>query len=447
MSSSPTSSKPNRAKVFFAGAATAFIALASFAYHLSREPHFMDESAYLSQTYFAKLFAEGKVHDVSWIEYPGIDLPPLAKYSIGLAVSIGGERFLTKGDARRWYLSPGTFQPETAAMLYAGRWSSVVFGVLGVASLYAIGVMASGRISVGLGSAFLLIANPLFRMHARRAMADAPVEGLMLLSLALGLWFWKRAIEAEGIAFGRLSLAALAGVVSGLAVAAKLNGGLAVMAFCSWCLLGMHVASNNRIRIELAAGFLLFVTLSFATFVLTNPTIYAHPQIALTEEFARVNGMGIVDRTKLVIDHRAKVASSSASGFIEATPTFDRKAGAFFVQGFGRFGPMGPSASNSRIRYDPRQDWGAVVWLPIVLAGFGWCAFGGRLQARDGRAPSLWCVGVHAFLAWVVVITFLPLAWDRYFLSIQPCSAILAAGVIDATIRFCSRKALGRTTT
>ena len=68
------------------------------------------------------------------------------------------------------------------------------------------------------------------------------------------------------------------------------------------------------------------------------------------------------------------------------------KAAVFAVQGFGRFGPFGPSKSNSEVRYQLGQDWGLALWWPLVLVGVFQTFQLGRRQLRDGRAA----VGVRA---------------------------------------------------
>jgi hypothetical protein len=115
-----------------------------------------------------------------------------------------------------------------------------------------------------------------------------------------------------------------------------------------------------------------------------------------------------------------------------ALPTAFDKLATVCVQGFGRFGPFGPHESNSRIRYDPKQDWGAVLWLPLVALGAVLAAVRGRAQRNAGEAPTAWAILLQTGIAMLVVTAYLPLAWDRYYLSLQPGSALLAAGAVVA---------------
>jgi hypothetical protein len=51
----------------------------------------------------------------------------------------------------------------------------------------------------------------------------------------------------------------------------------------------------------------------------------------------------------------------------------------------------------------------------------------GFRQFRVGDPPAAWAVVLQAGVATLVVTAFIPLAWDRYFLSIQPGFALLAS--------------------
>ncbi len=97
------------------------------------------------------------------------------------------------------------------------------------------------------------------------------------------------------------------------------------------------------------------------------------------------------------------------------------------VQGFGRFGPLGPRKSVSTLRYDLHQDWGALLWLPVVLAGVLTAIRLGALQQRLSQPPLGWALVVWSALSLLVVTAYLPMAWDRYQLPIQAPAALLAA--------------------
>ena len=213
-----------------------------FGWDLASEPHFVDESAYISQSFYADLWLQQKWDDPLWLSYAGYDLPPLPKYVIGLALRLEGHRRPTPAAMVAWYRDTSSrFVSEQA--LVAARRPSVLFGTLGCLAIYAIGTIALDR-RLGLLAAFLLMLNPLYCMHARRAMSDVPAESLILASLAVGLWAWKRLLADQGSRpISMLALVFGSGVLGGLATLSKLNGSLAGIILAGWAALAISIAS------------------------------------------------------------------------------------------------------------------------------------------------------------------------------------------------------------
>ncbi len=60
------------------------VAAACFSLGLRNAP-FVDEYAYITQSYQPDLVFAGKLNDISWLDTPGYDLVPLPKYWINLA--------------------------------------------------------------------------------------------------------------------------------------------------------------------------------------------------------------------------------------------------------------------------------------------------------------------------------------------------------------------------
>ena len=104
------------------------------------------------------------------------------------------------------------------------------------------------------------------------------------------------------------------------------------------------------------------------------------------------------------------------------------------MQGYGRFSPLGPRHSDSTRRYDWGQDWGALIWLPTVVAGAIVTYRRGRGQLRRAAPPSAWAVLVAALVPLVAVATYIPLAWDRYYLALQPGAILLASAALTAPL-------------
>ncbi len=445
-----SSARSMRGGVTLAAAVVFLVGSASFLWNLDREPHFIDESAYISQTYFSTLLFEGRVHDSGWVEYPAIDLPPLPKYLIGLFLSKAGERIPGRDAARAWYLDQ-SIRCESDAMLRIARYPSVLLGGIGCAAIFAIGRIVWGRTSAGLLAAFFLAINPLYRLHARRAMADVPAEAMILCAIAIAAWAWRAAIqESDGStntpasSLGiRLIAWFAAGVFAGLAVLAKLNGGLGLMtvvAIAFWGARTPRLAKSKRFEFLIAP--LVASAAAFVTFAALNPTVYARPAGVPPRAYPGTLEQGVIARCKTIVDHRVEVSRIALSRFpSDALPTLRDKCEVFLVQGFGRFGPFGRAHSDSRIRFDVHQDRGASIWAPIVVAGLLLAAIRGRRRpdetgsAEPQSPPGSQLLIIQTLIAWTTVVSFLPLAWDRYLLSIQPAAALAAAGLIDSVVR------------
>lgn len=405
------------------------VALAVFAWGLT-DGSFWDEYAYITQCYYADLFFAGHRDDPAWLdEPPAIDLQPIPKYLVGASFRLAHLRMPHRSDAFRWYDNPHTrFGPPDA--LTIARLPIVVLGVAGILALFGCGQAIGGRWTATLAG-LLLIADPLYRLHAHRAMSDVPCEAFSIGSMGLALVGLSRPGVNRGFRSGLLLLA-LAGVASGLAIDCKLNGLLGPMVIASWGgLLMIAPGSGWRMRMSIVAGGVAAVSAMLVTLVLFNPTYTCHPRVPASQpEFAVRTQEPPWERFRRMVEFRLSTAEGQRK-----MAKFDRdvvrgpseKLAVFMVQGFGRFGPLGPSQSNSEVRYDAGQDWGLIVWWPIVIFGVVRAGRIGRRQLRDGELPTAWALLVWAAIAWAVVAAYLPLAWDRYFLPVQAPNALLGA--------------------
>jgi 4-amino-4-deoxy-L-arabinose transferase-like glycosyltransferase len=416
--------------------ATALLVIAS---GVSAEPDFADEWAYISQSYFWADLA--KPDDPHWLEYPAYDLPPLPKYAIGFALSQAGYRLPKSAAALAWYRNT-SWKAHPEAMLAAARRPSVLMGTIGCMAIFALGALAVDR-RVGLLAAGFLMLNPLYLQQARRAMSDVYAEALIVSCAAVGMLAWERILSGRSGAIRGILTFTVSGVLGGLAVLAKLNGGLGLMVLAAWCVLGLLVERRSwKPRGMLVAGTLTAGLAALVVFVMLNPFVTARPTGHLTPEARAIRRAGILDRCLGLIRHRLEVPRGQQAIFPHnALPGTTEKLKAVAVQGFGRFGLLGRKRYDaerdiwwfdSTQRYDWRQDAGALLWLPLVTAGAVWYAHRGHVQYREGRVPSCWAILLQATVALVTVTAFLPLAWDRFFLSIQPGSCLLASGPIVA---------------
>ncbi len=280
---------------------------------------------------------------------------------------------------------------------------------------------------VGAFAAILLIVNPLYRLHAHRAMSDVPCEAFMAAALGLALWACQRIGSRRGVWSG-LGLFGLAGLCSGLSIACKLNGLLVPIVMTGWSGLSLLLPRTGwRMKAALAVGTCISMAVAGATFIALNPALTARPRALLHSSPYALPTEGIASRFGDMI--RLRLDSSSyqkkqMSHNALATPT--DKLTVFAVQGFGRFGPLGPRKSNSVIRYQLEQDWGLALWWPMVVIGLVRAYRVGRRQVLEGAMPTAWALSIWAIAAWFVVAAYLPMAWDRYLLPIQVPNTLLA---------------------
>jgi 4-amino-4-deoxy-L-arabinose transferase-like glycosyltransferase len=407
-------------------ASVAFLAPAVFLSGLY-DDDFVDEYAYITQSYYADLFFGGHRDDPAWLDEFALDLQPLPKYFIGPGLHAANIRMPGPRDAARWYWnSHARFGPPTA--LTVARLPFIATAVLGCLALFGCGLLIGGR-WVGAIGALLLTINPLFRLHAHRAMSDVPCEAFMIAALGLALWGATRVWSRHGIGYG-LVLFAAAGVCAALSILCKLNGLLAPMIIVAWCGLGALAARVGRVRLAFGVGAALSIAMLVTTVLMLNPTLTCRPQGNIRPDVADRAALDPWGRFRELVRYRLKSTADQ-----QRMPKFYRdvvrspldKAAVFAVQGLGRFSPFGPRRSNSEVRYELRQDWGLVIWGPLVLLGIFRAFRMGRRQLREGEPPTACALLVWTLVSWAVVAAYLPLAWDRYLLPIQAPNALLAA--------------------
>jgi len=399
------------------------------------DPPFVDEYAYISQSYYADLLFDGKTNDRAWLDFPAYDLVPLPKYGIGLALRGAGRSRPGPEAARMWYRDTSS-QFGTPLDLTIARIPSIALGVVGCVALTALGALAFGW-RVGVVAAGLLMVNPLYRLHAHRAMSEASCEAFLLIALVVALGCWRKTVGGERGAKRRAwtLLGWLgAGIAAGLSVLAKFNGLLALMTMAAWVVLAWLLPNRAWSgKLRPAVGASLSAVAAWCCFVALNPYMTARPAEPLPSEAKRIADLNAWERFRFLIDHRREMSRSQQLGFAHnALTTFAERAKVVAVQGFGRFGPLGPSSSDSTRRYDFAQDWGAVVWLPLCLLGLARAGVSGYRQHRAGEPPTAWVCAVWALVSLVVVTLYLPMAWDRYQLPIQAPMALLAASALVA---------------
>jgi hypothetical protein len=225
-------------------------------------------------------------------------------------------------------------------------------------------------------------------------------------------------------------------------------------------------------KLTIAAGAVLTCLVALALFVALNPFLTARPTGNLPPELqdvakrlrpnlpAELQAMSKRDlgqRFRTLVKQRLEVSNNQKCSFPHnALNDLVEKVKVFAVQGFGRFGllgpggsdlptgkrakkqqprdwaPFGPIASDSRVRYDIRQDWGLMVWAPLVLIGLVQSLLLGGLQLRTDEPPTAIALVLWVAITWIVVTVYLPMAWDRYLMPPQSVNSLLAALAISS---------------
>src|SRR5262245_5575162 len=147
----------------------------------------MDESAMIGQSYYYTLLKSGQWQHPDWLHYAAYDHPPLPKYFFGLSLDLAGLPIPATLDRWMRWIRGDFSPPADPRVLFWARVPSVLFGAVGAAALYAIGLQLHSRL-VGLLAAALITFNPLYLTHARRAMSDSFAECLVAVSVAVALW-------------------------------------------------------------------------------------------------------------------------------------------------------------------------------------------------------------------------------------------------------------------
>jgi hypothetical protein len=270
--------------------------------------------------------------------------------------------------------------------------------------------------------------DSLYSQQAHRAMADVPCEAFMLTSLAIALSAWTR-IWAAGPRIVALLLAGLAGVFGGMALLCKLNGFIGLAIIAAWCGVAwlVPILSIGR-KLAMAGATIVTIAVALGAAVAFNPYYTAKPEGRLGKDARELMPKTVWQRFRHQVNKRLEISNWQKTKFPnDALFDVSDKARVVLVQGFGRFCPLGPRTPDSTVRYDLAQDWGAFVWVPLVLIGLAESVRLGFTQLRLGQPPSALALVAWAVCAWVVVTLYLPMAWDRYQLPIQSGNALLAA--------------------
>ena len=115
---------------------------------------------------------------------------------------------------------------------------------------------------VGTIAAVLLMINPLFRLHAHRAMSDVPYEAFLIAAMGLGLYALQRIWSGRSAAVTAL-LVVSTGLAVGLSILCKFNGLIGLMVIGCWVGFAFLAPRLSLLRkMGMAAAFLVMTLIA-----------------------------------------------------------------------------------------------------------------------------------------------------------------------------------------
>jgi 4-amino-4-deoxy-L-arabinose transferase-like glycosyltransferase len=247
---------------------------------------------------------------------------------------------------------------------------------------------------------------------------------------------------------------------------------------------GRNLMAGPVVALAIGAG-------SFLVFLGLNPFLTARPALPseASSELRELAASGPIGRTRFLLDFRrgwARDARQNAAFQKDWLPTMTDRLRMTVWEGFGRFSTLGPreirtitikdfdtNERDGRLRPNELPEWirgrfnridtdrdgtvdkdelaefldgapplylygrsASLIWLPLVLLGVAWSARAGWSRYRAGGPPHPWVMLLYTVAVVAVVVLLIPLNWDRYYLPMQPCAALLVPCGIAATLRW-----------
>lgn len=345
---------------------------------------------------------------------------PLAKYVIALSRRAGGYH---PGDLNDYWLWGADWdwnaehgRIPSAGLLRAARWLPAVFGALTVLATLALGLRLGGWWVAGL-AALLLTLDASFLLHTRRAMAEGTLMGVGTLAVALAAAYLRRRASPHTVT-ARTQYAYLAGIglLTGLAVATKLNGAIVAMTVAvAWVVLRREAIADAAVELSVVALIALAVVLAL------SPFLWRNPPARIRDTFRDMN--------TLVEEQRRGRESLDTAG---------ERAGALIGQVFWtqrayyEDDVWGEWVGDQITRYEasPLSGWRRPAWARVAL-GVAFLVGTVRLitQRPSDAAPD---VTRRVVLLWLAVtaavnLVIIPFDWQRYYLPLWPAVALVEA--------------------
>ena len=343
--------------------------------------------------------------------------PPVTRYVIGISRYIGG--YQRPELNRPWDFSRGrNFNERRGAIPSDGLlwWSRLPMAILGIASITILFIIL--RKSAGLLTSCiwlgLVVVNPYFTLHLRRAMGEACLVFFSVLTMYISMCALQLINETnpagKRTAFVWL---ALSGLAAGLAWASKLNGiAMIVLNVIVAIILGIKMNNSPKEKIDYSLWYGLVTGIgSLFIFLAVNPFLWEAP----------------IERVSQMFENRTEEMSQQIVDYPGSYMDVEQRIRIIPTRVFEDYASMKiPGVFNF-----------ILTLLGIVVSI--WAMFAKpNLSLNPGHVVLL----ITAFIT-TVPIWLSPLDWDRYYIFPSLFSTIfiaMAAGWIINTVLRTSKK-------
>jgi hypothetical protein len=436
--------------------ALALIFVAFFVAGTRRVPFHGDESIWIYMSHdFEDLFVQRDASHLIYNENP-IDPEdqslrelnnPLAKYLISLSWRAAGyadsdlNGYWVWGAGWDWNAENGRIPSD--GLLHASRWLPAALGALGTLAVMTLGVWLWDW-RAGMLAAVLLATDASFLLHTRRAMAEGTLVASSTLSVTLTVAYLARRASGEPMSI-RVRAAYLAGIglLTGLAVATKLNGAIAAMvvavaiiALIPWTSVGAplrcakEASHRHAVPLFTRTGVDLAIIASIAVVVVMalSPFLWANPLARVRDTLRDMNtlveaqkeGRGWLDTPG------KRVGALAEQVFWTQTAYYEDEIWNEWV-----------GDQIARYEASPLSGWRRSPWARAALGA----AFAVGLSWLTVQRPADYAQNVTriAILLWLGVtalvnLLIIPFAWQRYYLTLWPCVALVEAVGLTAAL-------------
>lgn len=385
-----------------------------FFLHLEREPLHVDENHCI---WFSKIFKTIFFdRDITKAITQSNFVPNLAPILIGFSLRYTCSKSEIEQISKEPWWQGGTpkITPPPQNILYSARFMMAIFASLSCLLIYFI-TRISFSIRAGVFASLLLAYNPLMLHYGRRAMTEAPSLFFSLAAILSMLLFYQAFFKEKFKGFFPITLSI--GVYIGLACAAKFSGILTAVVFAILSLLlivsesikSKTEARNMRIKIILLSPIVSF-TIAFFVFVSFHPALYSSPI------------RNTIQMTKAA--HSMSLYSQSQCPNA-ALKTSRQKFNCLFQRVFfpGNFVILG------NIIKKPLDMWFFCFGLFLLLCN----EIRVFLRIRNfspAIVPILW-----VFVTFAGIGLWIPLDWDRYYITVISSIAIVLGYAFDRLLR------------